>query len=567
MPKMTGGQFIAETFKQYGVTHVFFMPVITVRALKEMERLGIRRIMTRSEKAAAYMADGYARATKRAGICMSQSVGAFNLAAGLQDPYLASSPVIAITGRRPQYQQLRHAYQEVDHMAPFSAVTKYNNVVASLEQLPFSLRQAFRVATSGNPGPVHLDLEGFIGHGIAETEADFEVIAEESFISIPPFRPAPERERIQDVISAIRHAKRPVLVAGGGVTHSSAQQEVVAIAEKLSIPVATSLNGRGAIPEDHPLSVGVVGHYSRWSANQVVGEADLVIYVGSRTGSVVTNEWTVPAPGTRIVQVDIEPNELGRNYPTQIAVQADARAFLRDLIATATDTDRGSNKAWAVHVKEIVNAWHDENSTHFNSDAIPMRPERLCKEVTEHLPSDAVLVADTGHVGIWSGTVMEFRHPDQRYIRCAGSLGWGFPGAMGVKCALPDRPVICFVGDGGIWYHMTELDTAVRYGINTVTVINNNHSLNQEQSVNESVYGKQTAGSDALWIFKDTDFAKMAESFGAFGITVNRPGEFEGAMDQALASGKPAIIDVKTDISVIAAPAQPNAYGNDPRCL
>ena len=181
-----------------------------------------------------------------------------------------------------------------------------------------------------------------------------------------------------------------------------------------------------------------------------------------------------------------------------------------------------------------------------------MRPERLCLELTEHLPSDAVLVSDTGHSGIWTGTMIDLKHSEQSYIRCAGSLGWALPAAIGAKCAVPDRPVICFTGDGGVWYHLTELDTAVRYGINTVTIINNNASLNQEQVLNERVFGGRTPGSDAMWMLSDVDFASMARSIGCFSTQVKEPGDFEGALDQALISGKPAVIDVRTDIEGIA---------------
>lgn len=187
-----------------------------------------------------------------------------------------------------------------------------------------------------------------------------------------------------------------------------------------------------------------------------------------------------------------------------------------------------------------------------NSERLPMLPERLCRELTDYLPSDAILVSDTGHSGIWTGTMIDFKHPDQSFIRCSGSLGWGLPAAMGAKCAQPDRPVICFTGDGGIWYHMTELDTAMKSGINAVIVVNNNHSLNQEQGGVESVYGGRTSGSDELWLFPDADFAKMAESMGCLGITVNKPSELSGALDQALESGRPAVVDVKTHVEGIA---------------
>ncbi len=173
--------------------------------------------------------------------------------------------------------------------------------------------------------------------------------------------------------------------------------------------------------------------------------------------------------------------------------------------------------AWLRRVLELVQGWQEEVGELVNSDLVPMRPERLCRELAEHLPADAILVSDTGHSGIWTGTMLDLKYPDQLYIRCAGSLGWGLPAALGAKCAQPQRPVLCFTGDGGIWYHMTELETAVRCGIHTVTVVNNNHSLNQEKRGVESIYGGQTPGSDELWLFPDTDFARHGRSDGRVG--------------------------------------------------
>ena len=226
MPKMTGGRFLAETLDGYGVSHVFFVPAIVRKAVVEMDKVGIRRIVTHGEKAAAYMADGYARAAGRPGVCMAQSVGAANLAAGLQDAYLARTPVIAITGHRPLSHQYRNSYQEIQHAGLFDAVTKSSVVVDNVDQLPSLLRQAFREATSGSPGPAHLDFQGIQGELVVETESDLDVMVEEAFTRIPAFRPEPERERVREAAALLAGAFRPVIVAGGGVTSSQAQREV-----------------------------------------------------------------------------------------------------------------------------------------------------------------------------------------------------------------------------------------------------------------------------------------------------------------------------------------------------
>ena len=550
MAKMTGARFLAETVHGFGITHVFFMPYIAPRSLMEMEKLGMKRVQTHGEKAAAYMADAYARVNRGPGLCMAQSVGAVNLAAGLQDAYLACSPVVAITGRESQINQQRHAYQEVDHVNPFSAVTKYSAYVATTEQLPVYLRQAFRVATSGTPGPAHLDLQGLAGQLVVEPEADLEVVIEEAFAHVPPFRPEAEAEKIAEALQLLANAKRPIIVAGGGVTVSGAREELVALAEKLSIPVATSLNAKAMFPADHQLAVGTPGSYSRACANQALCESDLVFFIGSHTGGQVTNGYKIPPQGTPIIQLDINPEELGRSYAMKVGLQGDVRNSLRRMINQADTVEPRTE--WIGRVHELIQAWKEDVAKHVNSDIEPIRPERLCKELSEYLPSDAILVSDTGHSGIWTGTMLDFKYPDQMYVRCSGSLGWGLPAAMGAKCAQPERPVICFTGDGGIWYHMTELDTARKCGIKTVTVVNNNHSLNQEQGGVERTYGGRTAGSDELWLFPDADFAKIAESMGCFGITVNKPSELAGALDQAFESGKPAVVDVKTHIEGIA---------------
>ena len=550
MTKMTGSQFISETFKGYGIEHLFVMPYVLNQVMRDCEKLGLRSIMCHSEKGAAYMADAYARIRRRPSVCMAQSVGAANLAAGLQDAYLACSPVIALTGRLKQIKQQRNAYQEIDHSGPFSAVTKYDQLVTSAEELPFFLRQAFREATSGTPGPAHLDLYEIDGSFVANETADREVVIEEPFTKIPAFRPEPEISHVLEALSLLSQAKRPIIVAGGGVTSSGAEKELLDFAEKHSIPVATALNAKTSIPWDHPLLVGVPGNYSRECANKIVCQSDLIFFIGSHTGGQVTHDWRVPPMGVDVIQIDINPSELGRSYPIKLGMQGDAKASLRKMIEQSEIIS--PNNEWLSSVQKHVSDWREEVSQYVDSEEIPMRPERLCRELSDSMPSDTVLLSDTGHSGVWTGSMVDFKYPDQSFLRCAGSLGWGIPAAIGAKCAVPERPVVCFTGDGGVYYHLTELDTALRYGINPVIVVNNNSSLNQEQGGVEGVYGSRNKETDEKWILSEIHFDKVAESLGCIGIQVRKPSEFQGALEQALKSGKPALIDVKTHIEGIA---------------
>ena len=553
MPSMTGARFLAETLREYGVTHVFFVPAIIRRALVEMEDVGIKRIISHGEKSAAYMADAYARVTGKPGLCFAQSVGAVNLAAGLQDAYLGVSPVIAITGHRPPMHRHRNSYQEVEHSKPFASVTKYSAEVETVDQLPHLLRQAFREVTTGQTLPAHLDFSGISGDVITEGILDTDVIVEEPFTQRPAFRPAPEPERVREAARILSQAERPVIVAGGGVTASGAEAELVRLAEMLNIPVATGLNAKGSIPENHPLSVGVVGSYSRWSANRVVSEADLVLFVGSHTGSQITLDWRIPAEGTPVIQIDIDASELGRSYPAAYGLQGDARRTLEAMLDVLEPT--GGNASWVSRAQEHVQNWRNEHEPVLASNAVPIRPERLCQELTDFLPSDAVLVADTGHAGIWTGSMVDLNHEGQSYLRAAGSLGWGLPAALGAKCGVPDRPVVCWTGDGGMWYHIGELETAVRYGINAVIVVHNNGGLNQDRRGDEAAYeGREGGNSDELWRFNDTNFAQIAESMGALGIRVTDPNQINSALDQAVSANRPAVVDIVSDGDVAAAP-------------
>jgi acetolactate synthase-1/2/3 large subunit len=547
MPKTTGPRFVADALRGYGVTHVFFVPQMLLETLTSMEGMGIRRVMTHGEKAAAYMADGYARASGKPGVCMAQHVGGSNLAAGLKDAYLACSPVIALTGGPAPLARHRHAYQELEDFTQFEHTTKFNATVAHIARLPDMLRQAFREATTGCPGPVHLQIAGHHAESIM-TEGDLELIVEAQYSRAPAHRPAAEPAQVLEALRLLAAAERPVIVAGGGVAWSGAQKEVVALAEKLQIPVATSLNAKGTILDNHPLAVGVVGTYSRACANRTVGESDLVFYIGSHTGGQVTARWQVPKPGKPVIHLDIDAREIGRNYPTKVGLLGDARTVLRQMIEAAGTVPASQRSAWLTQVRALVQEWRESVAANSNSDAVPMRPERVCREISSALPENGVLVCDTGHSGIWCGAMVQFTRPGQRLIRCAGSLGWAFPGALGVKCALPDTPVVCFAGDGGFYYHLAELETAARYGINLVAIVNNNGALNQEIPHFDKAYGgdPDERGRE-MWGFTQVNFANVAESLGCMGMRVERPDEVAPAIEKALKAKRPVVIDVVTD--------------------
>ena len=551
--RMSGAECLADMLQGYGVTHVFHVPAVLRKTFAVMEgRTGIKRLHVHGEKAAAYMADGYARASGRPGICMAQVIGALNLAAGLRDAYLAHSPVIAMTGGREPKSKYRKLYQEIDDMPAFEPVTKFNATIDDVARFPDMVRQSFRVATSGAPGPVHLQFRGNEGQIDAE-EAEMEPLCEPQFARVPPFRPRPDETSVASALGHLQNSPRPVIVAGGGVRASGAASELVALAEALQIPVATSLNGKEVIPGNHPLCVGVVGTYSRESANRVVNGADLVCFVGTETGGMTTHFWGVPKIGTPAIQIDIEAQAIGRNYPLLTGVNGDAKITLAMMLAPADRASAAKRKPWVEEAQKICREWSAKYKPALTSDAAPIRPERICAELTRHVPDDAIVVVDTGHAGMWMGGMYDLASPRQSYIRSAGHLGWAFPAGLGAKCGCPERPVVTFTGDAGLWYHIAEIETAARWGINAVTVVNNNASGNQSKRGFDRVYGgTQTEQAKELWTFSKVNFARIAEQMGALGIRVEKPGDIGPALAQALAAKRPVVIDVVTDIDALA---------------
>ena len=453
---MNGAEWLARAIAGTGASHVFFVESTLRRTLLQLSDLGVKPVLAHSEKAAAYMADGYARVVQRPGVCMAQSVGAANLAAGLQDAYLGRVPVIALTGRKEPSFQHRNSYQEVAHTPLFAAVTKFSSPVESTAELPRLMRHAWRAALADTPRPTHLDFNGLQGDVIELGRTGEAPVLETEPRPIPVHRPVADQRDIERAASLLTGVRRVAIVAGDGAAVSGAGAEVLALAEALAAPVATTLGARGIIPTTHRLSAGVAGSYSAPPANRIVHGAELVLFIGCDTGDQVTLNWAIPAYDTKIVQIDADPQEIGRSYPNTTGVVGDPKATLTKLIEAVGKPARDTS--FAEEAARIVGDWRASMMPLTDRNTAPISVERLCAEVTRALPADGVLVADTGYSGIWTGTMIDFNGAGQSYLRAAGSLGWAFPASLGAQCAAGPRKVLCFTGDGGFYYHLAELE-------------------------------------------------------------------------------------------------------------
>jgi acetolactate synthase-1/2/3 large subunit len=544
---VTGAEFLARSLAANGTTHVFFIDAVLRRTLIELGTLGVTRVLGHSEKAVAYMADGYARIAGRPGVCFAQSVGAFNLASGLQDAYLGRSPVIAMTGHKQPSMQHRNAYQELPHQPMFAPVTKFSARVDAASDLPRLMRQAWREAMTGTPRPAHLDLNGLQAEVIEAGLVHEAPVADPAFqMPMPPFRPTAADPEIERAAAKLLSAKRIAIVAGEGAMASGAGRELLAVAEALQAPVATSLGGRGIIPTRHRLSIGCAGNYAAPPTNQIVHEADLVFFIGCDTGDQVTHTWRIPSIDTECVQIELDPTEIGRSYPRTLGVMGDPKATLAKLLVALGKPTRDT--AFADRAAGIMAAWREACAPLRANNAVPIWPDRLCEEITRALPHDGILVADTGYSSIWTSSLVELNGEGQTYLRAAGSLGWSFPAALGAKCAAPHRKVICWSGDGAIYYHLTELETAKRRGIPIVLVINNNSGFGQGWPNIQRQQGNRPGDVRELARFGPTNFCDVARVFGLRGIRVEEPSQLAPALHEAMASDETVVVDVATDI-------------------
>ncbi|MFO1026613.1 MAG: thiamine pyrophosphate-binding protein [Acetobacteraceae bacterium] len=548
---ITGAEYLARSLAANGTTHVFFIDAILRRTLIELGGLGVQRVLGHSEKGVAYMADGYARVAGRPGVCFAQSVGAANLASGLQDAYLGRAPVIAFTGFKPPSLQHRNAYQELNHMPLFESVTKFATRVDSAAELPRLMRQAWREAMTGTPRPAYLDLMGHTAD-LVETGQVREIPGPDPVfqMTLPPHRPVAASTDIDRAAARLLQAKKVVLIAGEGAMASKCGKELLALGELLAAPIGTSLGGRGLVPTRHRLSIGCVGNYAAPPANQIVHDADLVVYIGCDTGDQVTHTYRIPSIETPCIQIDIDPAELGRSYPNTLGLMGDPKATLAALIAALGRPQRDSD--YANRSAKIVQTWRDTMAKRLASNDVPIWPDRLCAEITAALPEDGIVVADTGWSGIWSSTLIDLNGEGQTYLRAAGSLGWSFPAALGAKCAAGKRKVICWSGDGGAYYHITELETARRRGIAVTLVVNNNSGFGQSWVGIQRQQGNRPGNPAEMGLFGPTNFADVAKVFGVRGIRVEDPAQIGPALREAMAADEPVVVDVATNIDVRA---------------
>jgi acetolactate synthase I/II/III large subunit len=560
---ISGNVYLARVLRDLGVTHVFYVPVLAPEAMKELTRLGVQPMVTHGEKAAAYMADGYARVSRRVGVCGAQNIGGTNLAAGLRDAYLSRTPVLALTGGPTAATRYRQAYQEFDDLPVFAALTKFNARVDAVERLPDLLATAFRAATSGMPRPVHLQLDGFYAAPLSH-EFVTQKTVDRRFGSFPPFRPQAAAQDVDAAIAALKGAERPVIVAGGGVQSSQAGEALRAFAERMQIPVATSLNAKSIITGAHPLALGCAGEYSQAPANRALGEADLVLFVGTPTGGLTTLNWLLPPLHTRVIHLDIEAETIGRNYLNCLPLLGDARVVIEQLLVAAPSMCNRSS--WLRTCADFRSSWYSAVEPYETGEQEVMRPERLCRLISDLLPQDAIVVGDTGHAAAWLAQNIAVTSTNQQFIRADGSLGWSLPAAIGAKCAAPEREVICFGGDASFLYHIAELETAVRYRKKIIAIINNNVCMNQEQ-----VFWGDNPAFEQNWRFRDTNFTQVAEGFGCRAIRVDSSDEFVAAFRLALASELPVVIDVRTAADALPQntwrpPGAPNDHAPDSYC-
>ena len=545
--KGTAGSLIAATLHAYQVTHVFGMadPVHVFHAL---DRRTIQPVTVRDEKHGAIMAHGYAKATGRPGVCAATTgPGATNLVTGLFEASKSSVPLIALVQETPARLVGKHAASEVDQAAALAPVSKWIGRIVDAAKAAETVRAAFRAATSGRPGPAVV----LCPADVMGQTAEVPVYAEPGCERAPAFRSRASRESIATAATLLAGARRPVIVAGGGCILSQAWREVVGLAEEYGIPVATTMTGRGTIPDAHPLSVGVLGsstggrHGGGRIANRVLAESDLAVIIGSRTGQIVTSDWTLPRPGTKVIHLDMDPLETGRNIRTTVAMIGDARETLVDLLEHCREQKiRPKIETTSVYLGSLKAELAGLTEPLATSTAVPIHPERLLREISRVVDARTLIAADASYITGWALSHVENVGQGCTFIspRGTGGLGWGLPAAIGAKLADPTRTVMCLTGDGGFGYVMNELETAARYRAKVLTVVFNNGTLAFQKHYEEKLFG-EAIECDLL----DVDYSEVARALKCGGERVTHPDQIGAALQRGIAAEGPYLVDVVID--------------------
>ncbi len=545
--QLSGAEALVRLLEGHGVRHVFGLCGDTslpfYDALYRLDH-SVEHILTRDERSAAYMADGYARVTGRVGVCEGPSGGgATYILPGLVEANESSVPVLAITSDVSTTSHGRYPLTELDQEGLFRPLTKWNGVIPRSEMLPRMVRQAFRAMTTGKPGSAHLGLPLDVQNGPVAEE---DVWADPALGQFPAWPTAPDSRALDAAMDAILSAQRPLVICGGGVVLAGGEAALQGFAERLDIAVATTISGQGSLAETHPNCLGVVGSNGGVPATRaLVAEADLVVMIGCRAGSVTTERWRFPKPGTRIVHIDVDPMVISASYPTEVAVVGDARLALEGLNDLLDSTDKGVGGFGGA---ARVAAAKEEKFAQFNrlagSGEVPIRPERFVAEFNRLLDEDMVVVADPGTPCPYLSAFLSFRRPGRRFFsnRAHGALGYSMAAAMGAYYGRPESKIISVMGDGSFGFTCGELETVVRKNLPITFIVLSN-------SVFGWIKAGQRAGFDARYFsvdFSAGDHAKVAEAFGVKAFRVSEPDSLAVALQSALSHGGPSLVDIVT---------------------
>ncbi len=544
--ELSGGEAIARMLQLHEVGPMFGMAGFQLLPFYDAVReLGLAHTLINDERSGAFMADAWARVTGRPGVCdATLGPGATNLLTSLTESLNAGIPLIALIGDTNRAHAWKNMTQETKQIEMLRPAVKEVIRIEVGERIPEHIRYAYTIATSGRPGPVLLDVPEDICHGMFEFPAE-DLYADPTNICAPSRRTRPARDDLARAASMLGEARRPVILAGGGVHISGACDELTAFAEEQAIPVGHTLSGKGAIACVHDLSLGLFGRYSR-TANDVLETADAILVVGCKLGEIATKRYTVPRAGIPIIHLDIMPEEIGRWARTQVALAGDAREGLADLrqaLADGAGTRRASRADYMAEVQAGKVKWRAEVEERLNSEETPVNMARMIHELNNVLPEDAILVADGGFAAHWTGLIYDTKRAGRGYIpdRGMASIGYGVSGGIGAQLAAPDRPVFTLTGDGGLNMTLGDLETAVRLKVPVTVMVVNNAASGYIKALQHAMFGGRYQSAD----LSDLNYAVIAEALGCKGIRVEHPEQLADAYRTALANREgPTLIDV-----------------------